>query len=150
MKILMLRTIIQMYGAARCRCLAFMFLYSLEGVRVSLRKPSTANVPSGALTLLLGGFLWWGLWSLGSWNVFIFLIWAVALWGTLKAQHSTTLLNEPSLSTSRTGFKVFILTVLDLPKLVQTCSAQKQTLPRRLHCLWHFLNWKSSSKKHIN
>lgn len=123
--------------------LCFIFLLSLEGIWVTLRNASTVNIPCGALTLLLGAFLWWGLWGLGSWNVFIFLIWAIALRRTLKAPHSTTLLSEPSW----TGFGLFILTVLHLPKLVLTCSAQKQTWPRRLRCLWHFLNLKEQRQK---
>lgn len=44
-------------------------------------------------------------------------------------------------------FNRVLFFVFNLPKLVQTCSAQKQISPCRLHCLQHFLNWKSSRGK---
>lgn len=95
-------------------------------------------------TLLWGGFLWWWLWSWGNWNFFIFLIWGLTLWGTLKNNKAD---HWHSFKVQSLGDFYFYLTSSNLPGLVRTCSAQIQILPHCLYCLWHFLNWKDRKVK---
>lgn len=57
-------------------------------------KPNTKNFSNQwdcVFTLLWGGFLWRGLWSGGSWNLFIFLICRLTLRGALKTQQTVSL-----------------------------------------------------------
>lgn len=104
--------------------------------------------PSCVLTLLLGAFLWWGLWSWGSWNFFILLGWALTLWRTLKAQQSTTLLNESSLCTSLTGFG-FCICFFSLTKTLSDmfCPKTNFASPAALFAAFFELKEQQQNKK---
>lgn len=108
------KTIIKMFSGARYQspCPVFILLLSTQGIQATHESCQQLIIRSCVLTLLVGGFLCWGLWSLASWSVFSFLIWGIALRRTLKAHESTTLLNEFSLCRSLTCFWVVLFFLL--------------------------------------
>lgn len=148
MKRLIPKTTIQIFSGVRYRspCLAFIFLLSLEGIQVTPWKLCPVHHPLLCAYPSLGCFPVVGALELGQ----LKLLYSPQLsTHPLEDSESTTKHSLAEWIQSVQQFnrvRVLYLVFFHLPKLFQTCSAQKQILLRRLHCLRHFLNWKSSSK----